>query len=59
MLPFLLNIYTETDLLKTQATKPWLWKIFIDIFFIWTDSEENLNKFLQGLNEFHPKLKFT
>ena len=40
-------------------TKPWLWKRFIDdIFFIWTDSEENLNKFLKDLNEFHPNLKF-
>ena len=44
---------------KTQAIKPWLWKRFIDIFFIWTDSEENLNKFLKDLHEFHPNLKFT
>ena len=52
--------YIETEFLKTQATKPWLWKRFIDdIFFIWTDSEENLNMFLKHLNEFHPNLKFT
>ena len=52
--------YVETEFLKTQAIKPWLWKRFIDdIFFIWTDSEENLNKFLKDLNEFHPNLKFT
>ena len=52
--------YVETEFLKTQAIKPWLWKRFIDdIFFIWTDSEENLNKFLNNLNEFHPNLKFT
>ena len=52
--------YVETELLKTEAIKPWLWKRFVDdIFFIWTDSEENLNKFLKDLNEFHPNLKFT
>ena len=52
--------YVETEFLKIQAIKPWLWKRFIDdIFFIWTDSEENLNKFLKDLNEFHPNLKFT
>ena len=52
--------YVETEFLKTQAIKSWLWKRFIDdIFFIWTDSEENLNKFLKDLNEFHPNLKFT
>ena len=38
--------FIETEFLKTQAIKPWLWKRFIDdIFFIWTDSEESLNKF--------------
>ena len=50
----------ETEFLKTQAIKLWLWKRFIDdILFIWTVSEENLNKLLKGLNEFHPNLKFT
>ena len=28
-------------------------------FFIWTDPEENLNKFPKDLNEFHPNLRFT
>ena len=33
--------YVETEFLKTQAIKPWLWKRFIDdIFFIWIDSEK-------------------
>ena len=37
--------FIETEFLKTQAIKPWLWKRFIDdIFFIWTDSEENFPK---------------
>ena len=52
--------YIETEFLKTQAIKPWLWKRFIDdIFFIWTNSKENLNKFLKDLTEFHPNLRFT
>ena len=30
--------YIETEFLKTQSIKPWLWKRFIeDAFFIWTD----------------------
>ena len=37
-----------------------MWKGFIDdIFFIWTDSEENLERFLKELNGFHPSIKFT
>ena len=52
--------YVETEFLKTQAIKTWQQKRFIDgIFFIWTDSEENLNKFIKDLNEFHSNLKFT
>ena len=52
--------FIETEFFKTRAIKPWLQKRFIDaIFFIWTDSEENLNKFLKDLNEFHPNLRFT
>ena len=52
--------YAKTEFLKTQAIKLWLWTRFIDdIFFIWRDSKENLNKFLKDLNEFYPNLKFT
>ena len=52
--------YIETEFLKSQETKPWLWKRFINyIFFIWTDTEENLDTFLEDLNKFHPNLRFT
>ena len=45
---------------KDARTKPCFWKRFIDdILFIWTESEESLEKFLQDLNKFHPNLKFT
>ena len=52
--------HIETEFLKTQVIKSWLWKRFIDdIFFIWTDSDENLKEFLKDLDEFHPNLKST
>ena len=52
--------HIETEFLKTQDIKPWFWKRFIDdIFFIWTEGEESLQKFLEDLSKFHPNLKFT
>ena len=52
--------HMETKFLKTQDIKPWFSKRFInDIFFIWTESEESLEKFLEDLNKFHPNIKFT
>ena len=52
--------HIETEFLKTQDIKTWFWKRFIDdIFFIWTESEESLEKLLEILNKFHPNLKFT
>ena len=30
-----------------------------DVPFIWTDSEETLQRFLKELNGFHPNIKFT
>ena len=37
-----------------------MWKQYIDnVFFIWTNSEENLERFLKDLNGFHSSIKFT
>ena len=37
-----------------------MWKQFFDnVFFIWKDVEENLERFLKELNGFHPSIKFT
>ena len=50
----------ETEFLKTQSIKPWVCKRFIDhVFFIWTDSEENLQRFLKEPRDFHPSISFT
>ena len=52
--------HIETEFSKTQYIKTWFWKRFIDgIFFIWTESEESLEKLLEILNKLHPNLKFT
>ena len=50
----------EIDFLETQAVKSLVWLRYIDeIFFIWNESEEKLDEFLENLNNFHPNLKFT
>ena len=52
--------FIETEFLKTQSIKLWMWKRFIDdVFFIWTDIEKNLEKCLKELNRSHPNIKFT
>ena len=52
--------FIETEFLKTQSIKLYVWKRFIDdVFFIWTDSEQNLEKCLKELYCFHPKINFT
>ena len=49
----------EIDFLETQVVKPLVWLRYIDdIFFIWNESEEKLDEFLENLNNFHPNLKF-
>ena len=43
--------HIETEFLKMPETNPCFSKRFIDdIFFIWTESEESFEKFLQELN---------
>ena len=50
----------ETEFLKNEPIKPWVWLWYIDdIFFVWTAGEEYLERFLEPLNTFHPNLKFT
>ena len=52
--------FIETEFLKTRSIKISVWKRLIDdIFFIWTDSEKNLEKCLKELNRFYANIKFT
>ena len=49
----------ETEFLKKESVKPWLWFRYIDdIFFIWTGNEGKLAEFMARLDMFHPNLKF-
>ena len=48
--------YIETEFLKSQDRRHWLWKRFGDgIFVIWTDTEESLD-FCKILKNFTPSL---
>ena len=50
----------EIDFLETQGVKPLVWLRYTDnIFFIWNESEEKLDEFLENLNNFYLNLKFT
>ena len=48
------------DFLESEIVKPWLRLRYIDdIFFMWTEDEDQLEGFLNRLDNFHPNLKFT
>ena len=50
----------QQDFLETQELTPLLQLRFIDdIFFIWTHGKEELNKFMEGFNNFTSNLTFT
>ena len=49
----------ETEFLKTRKYKPLVWFRYIDVFFISIHGRETLSLFLEDLNFFHPKIKFS
>ena len=50
----------EEKALQGSDLKPWLWWRYIDdIFMVWEHGEDNLLKFIEYLNNFHPTIKFT
>lgn len=61
--PTIANIFMSVTLrrfLRTQRHHPLLLKRYIDdILIIWTKPQEDLEKFLNDLNTFHPSLKYT
>ena len=47
-----------SDFLESEIVKPWLRLRYIDdIFFTWTEDEDQLEGFLNRLDNFHPNLK--
>ena len=52
--------YLETNLLSNYPKQPEiLLKFIVDIFMIWKDGEQQVMKFLEALNNYHPTIKFT
>ena len=49
----------EKSFLEVQQLQPLVRFKYIDTFFIWTQSVEELNIFLKSLNEFDTSIKFT
>ena len=50
----------EIEFLETQKHKPWVWFHYNDgVSFTWTYGNEKLSSFLEDLNKFHPKIKFS
>lgn len=50
----------EKEFLDSCDVQPFLWLRFLDdIFMIWDDSEEQLLRFLNKLNQHHETIKFT
>ena len=50
----------EEDILSNSLLKPLVWWRYIDdIFMMWEHGEEELQKFLETLNCYHPTIKFT
>jgi len=50
----------EKDFLQKEKFNPSVWFRFLDdIFMIWNHSTEELEKFIDRLNHFHPTIKFT
>ena len=50
----------EEKILESIPLKPFVWWRYIDdIFLIWQHGEEELKRFLEHLNSFHPSMRFT
>ena len=50
----------EEDILSNSILKTLVWWRYIDdIFMMWEHGEEELQKFLETLNCYHPTIKFT
>ena len=50
----------ETRFLQSLSLQPLVWFRYIDdIFFIWTNAKDKLEKFLDDLNSFDDNIKYT
>ena len=50
----------ETEILSQSATKPLVWKRFIDdVISIWNTTREEITQFIGQANSHHPTIRFT
>ena len=49
----------EEEILESLLEKPWLWRYTDNIFLIWHHVENELERFIDKLNKFHPTINFT
>lgn len=63
MAPAYANLFMadlEENLLSNYHTKPIIWKRYIDdVLCVWPGTPQDLEKFIEYLNEMHPTIKFT
>ena len=63
MAPSFANLFLglfETNALQNAPFKPYIWLRYIDdVFVIWTEGIDNLETFINYLNNLHPTIKFT
>ena len=50
----------ETEILNKSATKPLVWKRYIDdVISIWNTTREEITQFIEQANSHHPTIRFT
>ena len=57
----LLNLWSnQQHVTCNNVTAPYLWRRYIDdVFFIWRGEVQELNEFIQFMNQQHPNIKFV
>ena len=48
----------EEEILRKAKFKPYLWRRYIDIFFLWEHGEGKLKSFIDNINKMPPTIKF-
>ena len=50
----------ETKLILQSYSKPREWKRYIDdVFSLWDNDKEDVDRFIEQADKFHPTIKFT
>ena len=50
----------ETKLILQSDSKPREWKRYIDdVFSLWDNDKEDVDRFIEQADKFHPTIKFT